>query len=163
MPTHSVKSWLHHKPGNLSMAVCQTVISLEVNCFRRNPTETGTCWVFARASDYLPASMHRTLLVPLICDPHGLSPSEGCSPSHIPKPLWLPAHRLPLSSSKVLREQTSTWTLHVLTPNSTGFCWLSQSWLCACWVLVQMVAAAQENHLKSPGGLGKSISSNYSL
>ena len=86
-PHTQLNSWLHRKPGSLSVVACQTVIFCEVNCTRRNSTEAGTCCVFANASVYLPASIS----VPLICDPHCLSPCEGPSTSYtqIPKPLCL--------------------------------------------------------------------------
>lgn len=151
MPHTQLSSWLHHKPGNLSMVACQTVIFSGVNCSRRNPAETGTCWGFARGSAHLLVPVQGSQLVPL-SHPHCWSSSEGpvC-------PVLNPR------SFRVVKEQRSSWALNVLLPNSSDFCWLLQNWLWACWLLVQITAAAQENNLKSPGSFGKNANSNYSL
>lgn len=145
------------------MVACQTVIFFEVNYARRNSTEAGTCCVFANASVYFPASIQGTLLVPLICHPHWALLRAQLPYRHIFLNLCASAHRLPLGSFRVMRGQISIWTFDVLTPNSTDFCWLMQSWLQACRLPVQIVAAAQENYLKSPGDFGKNANSNYSL
>lgn len=158
MPHTQLSSWLHLKPGNVSMVACQTVIFSEVNCSRRNPAETGTCWGFAMASVHLPVAVQGTQLVPL-SHPHCWSPSESpVCPT--PRPLC-PSTDTP-RSSRVVKGHTSTWALNLLLPNSSDFCWLLQNWLRACWLLVQITAAAQENNLKSPGNFGKNANSNYS-
>lgn len=145
--THSVKQLASLQAWQLVDGGVPDVIFSEVNCSRRNPADTGTCWGFARASGDSPVPVQGTPLG----HPHCWSPSE--SPVSPTPP---PQHRYP-EDFRVLKEQTSTWAFNVLLPSSSDFCWLLQSWLWACCLLVQITTAAQENNLKSPGNLEKML------
>lgn len=98
--THSVKQLASLQAWQLVKGGVPDVIFSEVNCSRRNPADTGTCWGFARASGDFPVPVQGTPLG----HPHCRSPSE--SPVS-PTPPSLPQHRHP-EDFRVLQEQTST-------------------------------------------------------